>query len=53
VAPERTVFIDDSEKNAEAAARCGFHAIRFTDADELRRRLAELGLVVAQREPAT
>jgi 2-haloacid dehalogenase len=45
VVPERTAFIDDSEKNAEAARRCGFHAIRFTDAQELRGRLVDLGIL--------
>jgi 2-haloacid dehalogenase len=48
VAPERTVFIDDSEKNAEAAARLGFNAIRFTDPGELRVRLADLGLLAKE-----
>jgi 2-haloacid dehalogenase len=42
---ERTAFIDDSEKNAEAARRCGFHAIRFTDAQELRGRMVDLGIL--------
>jgi 2-haloacid dehalogenase len=48
VAPERTVFIDDSEKNAEAAARLGFNAIRFTDPAALRARLADLGLLAGE-----
>ena len=52
VVPQRTVFIDDSQANAQAAAGCGFHAIRFTDADDLRARLADLGLVAAQPVPA-
>jgi 2-haloacid dehalogenase len=43
--PQRTVFIDDSQKNADAAASLGFHAIRFTDPDALRARLARFGLV--------
>ena len=46
--PQRTVFIDDSEKNAEAAARHGFHAIRFTDAEALRKRLADLGVLARE-----
>jgi 2-haloacid dehalogenase len=45
VVPQRTVFVDDSRTNADAAASLGFHAIRFTDADALRARLASLGLV--------
>ena len=43
VAPERTAFIDDSEKNAEAAARLGFRAVRFTDPERLRASLTALG----------
>ena len=45
VAPERTIFIDDSEKNANAAAGLGFHAIRFTDPEALRARLTDFGLL--------
>ena len=45
VVPQRTVFIDDSQKNAEAAARLGFQAIRFTDAEALRARLIDLDLL--------
>ena len=43
--PRRTVFIDDSAKNVDAAAALGLHAIRFTDADDLERRLVALGLL--------
>ena len=45
VVPERTIFIDDSKANADAAAALGFQAIRFTTAEALRARLADLGLV--------
>jgi 2-haloacid dehalogenase len=45
VVPERTVFIDDSEKNTAAARCCGFQAIRFTDAQDLRARLGDLGVL--------
>jgi 2-haloacid dehalogenase len=43
--PRRTVFVDDSAKNVDAAAALGLHAIRFTDADDLEQRLAALGLL--------
>ncbi len=45
LAPERSVFIDDSQANAAAAQRIGFHAIRFTGAEALRAELARLGLL--------
>jgi 2-haloacid dehalogenase len=45
--PATTVFIDDTERNAVAAARLGFQAIRFTDAATLRRDLVALGLDLA------
>ena len=38
--PVRTVFIDDSSRNVAAAAELGFVAIQFTDAAQLRARLA-------------
>lgn len=46
VAPERTVFIDDSAKNVAGAEAVGLHAIRFTGPDALRRDLAALGLPI-------
>lgn len=42
--PATTVFIDDTEGNADAAARLGFQAIRFTGAAHLRRDLIARGL---------
>lgn len=42
--PATTVFIDDTEHNAVAAARLGFQAIRFTGATHLRQELAARGL---------
>ncbi|MCI0431004.1 MAG: HAD family phosphatase [Rhodospirillales bacterium] len=42
----RTVFVDDSAANVAAAQRLGFHAIRFTTAIDLRKRLAELGIAM-------
>jgi 2-haloacid dehalogenase len=52
--PARTVFIDDAPANVETAASLGMVAIRFTDADALRSRLVELGLLpaVPARSPA-
>jgi len=49
--PAETVFVDDAPANVEAAAALGMHAIRFTDAAELRRELAALGLL-NHRPPA-
>lgn len=46
VAPERTLFVDDSAKNVAGAAAVGLRAIRFTTPDALRRDLAALGLPV-------
>ena len=47
IAPERTVFIDDGERNVVAAERLGFRAVRFTDPENLRARLSELGALPA------
>lgn len=44
LAPETTVFIDDWERNVEAATRLGFVAIRFRDATQLAAELRALGL---------
>lgn len=43
--PTRTVFIDDSASNVEAAARLGMIGIRFEGAAGLRRDLVRLGLL--------
>jgi 2-haloacid dehalogenase len=43
--PARTVLIDDSVANVEAAGALGFRAIRFTDAAALRRDLNAIGLL--------
>ena len=40
--PARTVFIDDSAKNTDAAASIGFHVHHFTTADKLREHLEQL-----------
>ncbi len=43
--PSRTVLIDDTIANVQAAAALGFRAIRFTDAAALRRDLSAMGLL--------
>jgi len=45
--PAETVFVDDQVDNVEAAARLGFRAIRFADADGLRDELRRLGVLEA------
>ncbi len=45
--PAATVFIDDLERNVDAARSLGMIGIRFVDAAHLRRDLAALGLPVA------
>jgi 2-haloacid dehalogenase len=42
VRADRTVFIDDVEKNVNAARALGFHAIQFTSPEDLRRNLTDL-----------
>lgn len=46
VAPERTVFIDDSAKNVAGAEAVGLRGIRFTGPEALRRDLLALGLPI-------
>ncbi|MDO5057765.1 MAG: HAD family phosphatase [Lautropia sp.] len=43
--PARTVFIDDSEKNVQAARALGWQALHFTGADRLRQQLQALGVL--------
>jgi 2-haloacid dehalogenase len=45
VDPAGALFIDDSPKNVDAAARLGFDAIPFTDSDQLREQLIQRGLL--------
>ena len=45
--PGRTVFVDDSLANVDAAAALGFRTVHFTDAPALRRRLVELAVLPA------
>ena len=42
---ERTLFVDDSERNVEAARRLGFEALRFESAPQLRRELTLRGVL--------
>jgi len=48
VEPARTVFVDDTVRNVEAARAEGFHAVHFTGTPALRAALADLGLPVAR-----
>jgi 2-haloacid dehalogenase len=41
--PARTVFVDDSRANVEAAKVLGFAGLHFTGAEDLRKGLEELG----------
>jgi 2-haloacid dehalogenase len=43
--PSRTLFIDDSAVNVEAAAKIGLHAVLFESASKLRVHLEALGLL--------
>jgi putative hydrolase of the HAD superfamily len=43
--PERTVFVDDRERNLEPARALGMHGVQFTDVPRLRADLAALGVV--------
>ncbi|WP_093252327.1 HAD family hydrolase [Tessaracoccus oleiagri] len=45
--PERTVFVDDSSPNTDAAAALGFVTVLFTSAPRLRRELQRLGILEA------
>jgi 2-haloacid dehalogenase len=45
VTPSRAVFIDDVQKNLDAASRLGIHTVLFTDPVELRRRLTDMGVL--------
>lgn len=45
IAAEEAVFIDDNPANAQAAATLGIHGIHFRSPEQLRRELADLGLL--------
>ncbi|WP_373820328.1 HAD family hydrolase [Glaesserella sp.] len=42
--PQRTVFVDDSLRNVEAAINMGIHGLHFTGAHQLEKDLAALGV---------
>ena len=46
--PQRTVFVDDSLRNVEAAAERGYVAVHFTTTDAFRTQLRALGIDVAK-----
>ena len=50
--PEECCFIDDRPLNLDGARQLGMHVIQFQDPDQLRRELAELGVVAAPAVPA-
>ena len=43
--PEQIIYIDDLQRNVEAASRIGMQAIRFSDPALLREELVQLGLL--------
>ena len=45
LAAEDAVFVDDRLDNVEGARAVGMHALLFTDAETLRRDLADLGII--------
>lgn len=45
--PQRTVFVDDSPRNVEAAAERGYVAVHFTTTQDFRARLRDLGVDLA------
>ncbi|NHK29261.1 HAD-IA family hydrolase [Parvularcula flava] len=45
-APDRALFIDDSQRNVDGAIRAGLHAHHFTSAGTLQRALSQFGLSV-------
>ena len=44
LAPEECVFIDDKERNVEAAKNFGMHGIRFESVQHLKKELRKLGV---------
>ena len=45
IVPEKSIFIDDSLRNVETAAKIGIHALHFTSSDKLRTELGIYGLL--------
>jgi len=50
IAPEDTLFIDDTAVNITAADQHNFRTLRFSSPDQCRRDLAELGLITEQAD---
>lgn len=46
VVPDKTLFIDDNERNIKAAEAIGIHGIAFTSADKLKQELLDWGINV-------
>jgi 2-haloacid dehalogenase len=46
IEPAELVFIDDNQKNAEAATALGWHGVHHTSAGQTEAKLRELGLPV-------
>ncbi|HSW79183.1 MAG TPA: HAD family phosphatase [Candidatus Saccharimonadales bacterium] len=46
VGPKEAIFIDDNDKNVEAAEKLGITGIVFTDTKQLRRDLDALGIII-------
>ena len=44
--PEECIFVDDNSKNVEKATKVGIKSIQYIGADDLRKRLVELGIEV-------
>jgi putative hydrolase of the HAD superfamily len=51
VAPERCLYVDDTEANVAAAGELGMRALRFTDVDQLADELAAVGLIALDPKP--
>jgi 2-haloacid dehalogenase len=47
IAPESAVFVDDVAANAAAASALGIHGIHFRSAEQLRRELVAVGMLLA------
>lgn len=45
IKPEECVFIDDQDNNIDAAKEIGFVAVKFENAEKLRKDLEELGVI--------
>lgn len=50
VRPEECLFIDDIQRNIDAAKALGMHALRFTGASQLREDLAAMGIKLGKGE---